>query len=176
MKRFFNISVICLAAVIALSACTHAMTRELREAVQPDLTFKDIVNAPEDYAGSQFIWGGFIATGKVDETGTFLEIVQNPIENDGSIIDTDVSEGRFIAFFPGRRLDPAIYEQGRVMTIGGTLTGTITGKLADNEYVFPVLEVAESQLWKDEPNFYTEHRYWYDAAFQWPRMGLYEPY
>jgi len=103
-------------------------------------------------------------------------MVQSPIENDGTVIDPDVSEGRFIAFFPAQRLDPAIYERGRVMTIGGTLTGTITGKIAGKEYTFPVMEVAESQLWKDEPFFYTEHRYWYGAPFEWSRKGMYVPY
>lgn len=176
MKRLFLISCLLLAACLALSACTHAMTRELREAVQPDVTFADIVNSPVDHAGEQFIWGGFIATGKVDEDGTFLEMVQSPIYSDGSIIDTDVSEGRFIAFFPGQRLDPAIYEKGRVMTIGGTITGTITGTIADKEYIYPVIEVEESQLWKDEPYFYTDHRYWYGTEFPWPRKGIYRLY
>jgi len=176
MKRLFLISCLYLVASLALSACTHAMTQELREAVQPDITFADIVNSPEDHAGEQFIIGGFIASGKVDEEGTFLEMVQSPTQNDGTVIDPDVSGGRFIAFFPGERLDPAIYERGRVMTLGGTLTGTITGKIAGKEYTYPVLEVAESQLWKDEPFFYTEHMYWYGAPFEWSRKGMYSPY
>ncbi len=152
------------------------MTRELREAVQPDVTFADIVNSPGLHAGSQFIWGGFIASGKLEAEGTFLEMVQSPIANDGTVIDPDVSEGRFMAFFPRQRLDPAIYERGRVMTIGGTLTGTITGKIAGKEYIYPVMEVVESQLWKDEPYFYTEHRYWYGTPFEWSREGIYVPY
>ena len=176
MKRLLLISCLLLVASLALSACTHAMTQELREAVQPDVTFKDILNSPGLHAGEQFIWGGFIATGKVDEEGSYLEMVQSPIQNDGTVIDPDVSEGRFIAFFPAQRLDPSIYERGRVMTLGGTLTGSITGKIAGKEYIYPVLEVAESQLWKDEPYFYPEHRYWYGTPFEWSRKGIYTPY
>ncbi len=176
MKRLFSISCLLLVACLALGACTHAMTRELREAVQPDITFKDIINSPEDHAGEQFIWGGFIATGKIKDNGTFLEIVQSPVDYSGMVIDPDVSEGRFLAFFPGQRLDPAIYKQGRVMTLGGTLAGVISGKVSDKEYIYPVLEVAEAQLWKTERGFYSRHRYWYDNPFHWSRKGVYKPY
>jgi outer membrane lipoprotein len=172
MKRF----IIIISACALLASCAHALSEEFRKLSEDEITFLKVQRAPEGHIGQQFIWGGFIANGKIEDRGTFFEIVQTPVDGYGKILDTDKSEGRFIAFFPDEFHDPAIYERGRLMTLGGTLTGTIEGKLAGKEYTYPLLEVAESRLWKKELLYETEHRYWYSSPFPWPRTGPYPPY
>ena len=157
MKRYIALTLVCL----ALASCSNALTDELLSTFDPELTFLQIKNSPESHYDEQFMWGGFIVSGKHKEAGTFLEIVQNPIDVNGLIIDPDVSDGRFIAFFPDKFLDPSIYERGRLITTVGFLINTISGDIADEPYIFPVLEATETTLWKSDFLHFQNRRGWY---------------
>ena len=170
------LQILCLSLIcIGLTACTYAISSELRDVVQPEIGFSSVANSPEAHTGEQFIWGGTIVSGRVDDTGTYLEIVQSPVDGFGNIIEPDYSEGRFIAYFPGEFLDPAIYSRDRHMTLGGTLIKVVTGKIADRDYRFPLLEVAESQLWK-VADVYFRDGFGSRNSFPWPRDGHAPPY
>lgn len=158
MKRYIALALICL----AFASCSNALTDGLLSTFDPELTFSQIRNSPENHLDEQFMWGGFIVSGKHKDAGTFLEIVQNPIDVNGLIIDPDVSDGRFIAFFPDKFLDPSIYERGRLITTVGFLINTISGDIANKTYTFPVLEVTEVTLWKSDFQHYRDLRGWYN--------------
>jgi outer membrane lipoprotein len=160
-----------------LLSCAHVISKETREVAVRDVSFRVARMNTEKYTGSVFIWGGFIANIKRVEEGTLMEVVQNPIDRYGIITDTDVSGGRFLAMYKGE-LDPLIYERGRLITIAGELTGT--KKLKQNgDYAYPVLEVREVHLWKEEQAYYPyyQDRYYYPPYFPhypwWPYYGPY---
>lgn len=176
MGRLFIRLCFGLITCVALAACSHALSEKIRSSVELDITFKDIVNSPDGFLGKQFIWGGFIVSGRTEDEGTYLEMVQCPVDSYGNILDTDTTEGRFIAFFPGEMLDPAIYSRGRVMTLGGSLTRTIKGSISKRPYTYPLLEVAESRLWKPEFLLYPQQLYLYSTPFPFPRQGPYPAY
>lgn len=171
MKR---LCIVVLVPLLLLS-CAYAISKETRATVVSDVLFKDVKADIEKYKGSTFIWGGFIVATKSTDKGTWIEVVQNPINRYGGITDTDISEGRFLAFYKGH-LDPLIYEKGRLVTVAGELTGNRKSANKEFAYIYPVLEIKEIYLWKDEiiPGFsynYWRPSWWYDPWW----YGLYYP-
>jgi outer membrane lipoprotein len=98
--------------------------------------FRTVRENIEDYVGKQFVWGGFIARNRLTDEGTYLEVVQNPTNRYGRVVDTDMSEGRFLVFSK-REMDPLIYEKGRVVTVAGTLKEAKTVTINGREYTYP---------------------------------------
>jgi outer membrane lipoprotein len=168
MKR---IALLALISILVLS-CAHAISKEQRAVAVRDVPFKTVKASIDKYKGSMFIWGGFIAAIRDTEDGTYLEIVQNPTDKYGYVMDTDVSGGRFLAHSE-EDLDPLIYERGRVITIAGELIGEKKVKIRkDKEYVYPVIEIRELHLLKEEPIFYYDYFWWN----YWPNCRLWGCY
>ena len=85
-----------LVVLLLLAGCTPVISRQLREQVRPDTTFKEILNAPERYQGQMVILSGIIIDAKSTKEGTWFEILQSPAGFRGEPKDTDKSEGRFL--------------------------------------------------------------------------------
>jgi outer membrane lipoprotein len=146
-----------LIAVFALSACAHVVSSEVRKGAV-EAPFSEVKSNIEKYKGSTFIWGGFIANTAVTEDGTEVLVVQNPLGEYGDILDTDVSEGRFVVVHPGE-LDPLIYDQDRLITVAGTLVGERKVVRKGREHVYPVLQAKEIYLWKEELIYFAPDYY-----------------
>ena len=175
MRRALSAIFVLLAAAALLTGCSHKMSRALRQAAERTPLYAEAIADPEEHMGKNFVWGGTIAGGRITDEGTILEIVQNPIDRHERVMDMDASEGRFMAFFPGRSLDPLIYSRGRIITVGGKLVATKEGELGGHPYTFLVLEVSKSKLWKKELLYVDKHGY-YINPFYWPSMGPDFPY
>lgn len=146
-----------LAAVLALSSCAHVISSEVREGAVY-APFADVKADVEKYKGSTFIWGGFIANTAVNDEGTEVLVVQNPLGEYGDVLDTDVSEGRFVVLHPGE-LDPMIYDHDRLITVAGTLVGERRVLRKGREYVYPLLKAREIYLWKEELIYFAPEYY-----------------
>lgn len=163
-----------LIALLLLSSCAHVISRDIRSQAL-DVPFEVVKTDVLKYNGSIFVWGGFIAESKVEKGDTWIEVVQNPIDRYGNIINTDVSGGRFLARYKGH-LDPLIYESGRMVTVAGVLRGTRKQPLDGAEYTYPVLEVIEIYLWKKEEPYYYYEPYYYDPFYYDPYLRYRRPY
>lgn len=168
MKRFIVIVILSM----FLLSCAHAISKKHRTVAVKDVPFRIAKANIEKYKGSIFIWGGFIAAVRNTEEGDYLEIVHNPTDKYGYVLDTDVSDGRFLALSKDE-LDPLIYERGRVLTVAGELIGEKKVKTRkDKEYVYPVIEIRELRLWKEEPLLYWDYYWWH----YWPDCRLWGCY
>jgi outer membrane lipoprotein len=158
-------------------SCTYAVSKEtIKEA--SDVPFRSVRENIENYMGKQFVWGGFIAANRLTKEGTYLEIVQNPTNKYGHVIDTDMSEGRFLVFTE-QELDPLIYEKGRVVTVAGTLKEAKTVTIKEREYTYPVLQLGEMHLWKGDPLYVPDYYYYGGYPYYWGGYyppGTYGPY
>jgi outer membrane lipoprotein len=157
---------------ILLASCAHVITKENREIAFKDFSFREILINTDNYINNVFILGGIIAKTTNTEKGTEIELVQSPIGRYGSIIDNDISEGRFLAK-TSKHLDPLIYRNGREITIAGKLLGSKKKSLGDLEYNYPLFEVKEIYLWK-EKRYYQS--YSYDPFFFYPFYPYYYRY
>lgn len=154
-------------AALLSSCAAHVISRDVREGAVKDVSFRVAKENIETYKGMKFIWGGFIAATRFTEEGAFLEVVQNPVDDYGDIVDTDVSQGRFLAFTE-KDLDPLIYEKGRLVTVAGELTGSKTVKRKNRDYTYPILTLEEIHLWKEQDYVYYPYDYWYGPYWGYP--------
>lgn len=98
--------------------------------------------------GTLVRWGGSIAsvTNRPDGS-TLVEIVSRPLYRGGRPIHDDRSYGRFLALLD-EFLDPEIVTAGRDMTVLGSLTGKMLGKVGESDYVFPIVAIRDYRFWK----------------------------
>ena len=105
MKRFLSLLV-----VISLFGCAHVVSRELREKAYGEPPASVLFKDPDSFKGKTVILGGVIVSSINAGEGTYIEVVQKPLDYLGKPEDTDISSGRFIIFYEGY-LDNAVYSR-----------------------------------------------------------------
>lgn len=157
-----------LMALVMLTSCAHVISRETLAEEEKGVSFRAVRQDFDKYKGKLFVWGGVIVHSKAAGKDTLLEILQVPLDEYGGLTDTDASEGRFIARFK-EELDPIVYEEGRSITVAGTLTEKIEMNIAkERPYSYPVLDVKDYYLWRlmeYYPYHYTQY-WWFDPQKQ----------
>jgi len=94
-----------------LWGCAHVISKEIRSAVDEEITFGELRRDPTAYRGKTVLFGGVIVRSLIEKEGTLLELYQTRVNREGKPIDLDRSEGRFLAFYEGF-LDNEIYRNG----------------------------------------------------------------
>jgi len=143
MKHIF--SLIFLASLAAcssvpdkLSVADDALLIDYRQA-------KAEVNAN---IGFKARWGGVIARVENQAEKTMIEVVNLTLSPSAKPKQSQETEGRFRLYHKGL-LDPVIYKQGKSITVLGTIAESESGKIGEQEYLFPVLHADAVHLWKD---------------------------
>lgn len=164
-------------SLVAATALVLAGCSAIPEPIKtPDNTalvsYSAASNNPQQVVGQQARWGGVIADVRNGEKFTVIEMVNFPLKRWGRPAVGDDSDGRFLALIDGF-VDPAVYEQGRSLTILGTLQEPQTGKIDDYTYTYPVIKASGYYLWeKEKPQVDAE----IDYAPLWFRHNFYAPY
>ena len=99
------------------------------------------------YLGAAVRWGGEISRVENKADKTRVEIVRRQLWSDGKPKTSGESDGRFIASFNGF-VDPVVYEVGGLLTVVGTIEDEIKQPIGEFNYVFPIVAVEGSYLWK----------------------------
>ena len=160
MKNWFQ-SFLLLFLAVLLSGCAHVISKDLREAADPGVTFREILKNPNAYKGKSVVWGGEIieTTNKQDGT-TLIEVFQRSLnwreEPTGS------SEGRFLVRV-GSYLDSYVYSKGRKITVAGELLGDEVRPLGEMDYRYPLVLSKQLHLWEyyNYPSDYYSYPGWY---------------
>jgi outer membrane lipoprotein len=154
--------------VLILQGCA-TLPKEFSEIpVKKEINLSQVLSSPENYKGSQILWGGRIVSCFNKEDFTLLEIVQFPLDLEGKPQADTSSEGRFLVETP-KFLDCAIYTPGKLITVAGVFKELRDGKIGEKSYKFPVLEGKAFHLWKEEfrvqvetyPHYFWCYPYWY---------------
>ena len=140
-----------LSALLALVLCGACASPGPYDPIR-DADFKgaklDVVRAdPQNFINLPVRWGGEIARVENRAEETLVEIVQHELSSNGRPRSSNDSEGRFIARIPGF-LDPAIYAEGRQLTVTGSVESTLARQIGEHPYTFPVVAVNRYQLWE----------------------------
>jgi outer membrane lipoprotein len=134
--------------LILLSAgCSHAISKEVRDDVARDLSIRAIFENPSELRDKTVMLGGVIVESVNKTDGTYIEVIQKPLDSRGHPEETDLSMGRFIVF-SGEFLDPLIYSKGRELTVAGELVGGKKGIVGGQEYTYPLIRSREMHLFK----------------------------
>jgi outer membrane lipoprotein len=131
--------------VVLLSGCAHVVSQELREQADKELTAEMLFKNPEAYEGKTVILGGIVVSTRNTDKGTYVEVLQTPLDSRGRPKNTDYSYGRFI-FFYEEYLDAAIFSKGKTVTIGGKVFGKTIRPLGDIDYTYPLIYAREVHI------------------------------
>jgi outer membrane lipoprotein len=96
--------------------------------------------------GKTVAWGGVIVGTMNLADKTRLEVLAYPLDGRNRPEVEAKPTGRFIAFHPGF-LEPVNFAAGRLLTVIGTVTGTLPGTVGEARYVYPVIEASRVFLW-----------------------------
>lgn len=124
------------------------------------------------FVGQRVRWGGAIETVDTGKQETCIEVVSRPLDSSARPEETDRSEGRFIACAWGF-YDPAVYAQGREITVTGTIRGTVERKVGDYDYRFPKVRAETVYLWPKRDLYYRMPPYYYGPYWYGPWPGWY---
>ncbi|SRR5690554_1464245 len=155
---------------LALGGC--ATTPDpIRKSPDDNPTLRAVRANPEAYQGRELRWGGSIVAVENRAEQTCIEVVERVLESGGRPVEEDRSQGRFLACVPGF-LDPVVYEDGRLLTVRGTVVGVETRKVGEYPYRYPVVAVSSHHLWEplSDLRYYEPDPFWY---YPWPAYGPY---
>lgn len=100
------------------------------------------------HAGALVRWGGTIAAVEPGAAHTCFQVVGRPLGAGARPIQGDRSTGRFLACREGF-YDPAVFTQGRELTVTGRIDGTEDREIGDYLYRHPRVDAARIYLWPD---------------------------
>lgn len=100
--------------------------------------------APE--VGETVRWGGEVIGVEPKSNTTCVEVLAHELGSTARPIDTKHSAGRFLACQSGF-IEPGDYPKGREVTVIGRLSGTVTGRVGEFDYVYPRVAATTMYLW-----------------------------
>lgn len=121
--------------------------------------------------GQRVRWGGEIIKVEPRADHTCIEVLSRELYGDARPKQHDASGGRFIACGKGFS-DPAIYTEGRDLTVTGYVSGTEQRKVGEYDYVYAKVDADQMYLWPQRNYSYYGSPYWYDP-FWGPGWGPY---
>lgn len=130
---------------LALAACAPAPIYK-SSAAQITATPTQVAQTPERFAGGEVIWGGRIVQVSNFADHSEIEMLGYPLDGSQRPVASDAGAGRFVAVMHGY-VEPLDYPAGALMTISGKLNGSRAGKVGEADYVFPLVNVAQSHVW-----------------------------
>lgn len=134
--------------LLGLAACAPAPIYKVAPGTVA-ATPMQVAQAPEQYAHGQVIWGGRVVGVKNLPDHSEIEILAYPLDSSQRPKFGNGGNGRFIALLPGYA-EPMNYPNGAPITIAGKLAGSRAGKVGEADYVFPLVQTAQSHVWTAE--------------------------
>lgn len=161
--------------VIALvSGCASNIPAQIRNEPVDNLSVATVSSDPEQYIGKNVRWGGSVVKVENKVDSTWIEIVSTNLGSFGQPGELDEdSQGRFIAGFDGF-LDPAVFKEGRKITVYGLVENPIIGKIDEHSYSYPFVKASNHYLWSE--TYYSPHRYYADYPYYEYPYWWYRPY
>ncbi|HLO27194.1 MAG TPA: Slp family lipoprotein [Geobacteraceae bacterium] len=135
--------------LLFLTGCAPIFSDQSLRLVDRGMSFSELRKKPDQCMDRYLLLGGAVAAVENTNEGGELEVVQFGTDEDGRIIDTSNSGGRFLARSPDL-LDPAVYQPGFLVVLVGKCAGSKTMRLGDMDYTYPVLDIKEVHIQEPE--------------------------
>lgn len=133
------------ASLFLLASCAPAPIYK-NTAGMTAATPTQVVKTPERYGNSNVVWGGRIVQVSNFSDHSEVELLAYPLDSSQRPKANDSGNGRFIAVMQGY-VEPIDYPPGALMTVSGKLSGSRAGQVGEANYVFPLINVAQSHVW-----------------------------
>ncbi len=135
-----------------LASCAPSFFPEYAAQIKEPVSLLQAKPNPTRYTGSLVIWGGKIVNTTNRREGTYLEVLELPLDAEGKPREGYRSDGRFVAFYQGF-LDPAIYHPNRKVTLAGRIQGAENITIGETTHVVPRINAERIHLWEEEKFF-----------------------
>ena len=145
MNRWVVLGIFFLVAGL-MGACAP-FSQDIMRRVDPTLTFTEIQKDPQRYLGKVVLWGGVIVETENRKDETLFKVMRTELDYEKRPVNRDRSTGRFIVRAAGF-LDPAIYREGREITVAGEVAGKEVLPIGGIMYTYPVISAKEIRLWE----------------------------
>ncbi|HSE05720.1 MAG TPA: Slp family lipoprotein [Methylomirabilota bacterium] len=134
---------------VLAAGCATAFPDEVMRTVNTAITADELRAMPEAHKGARVIVGGEILATQPREGLTEIELLTRRLRGDDSPARTDSSPGR-VLLRAKDFLDPAVYAQGRRITVVGEVAGVEERKIGDVPYRYPVIGLERIRLWAQD--------------------------
>ena len=170
------LSFIVIACFFLFSGCAHVISKDIRDKVDPSLTFEKVIQNPIAYKGKTVVWGGEIVEtlNQKNET-TEIEVFQIPLDSTDAPKVSNTSEGRFLIFV-NKYLDPYLYRKGRRITVAGEILGEKILPLGEMDYRYPVISSKQIYLWEEYYYPWGYYDPWWGYPYWWGGFGFHYYY
>ncbi len=144
---------------IFLFACAPVISEEVRKETDTSLTFKEVAQSPDTYAGKIVLWGGeIIQTLPQNDGTTLIEVLNWPLGWTERPRRTVSFQGKFLVLLK-EPLKTSLYRSGARLTVAGRVQGSMEGEkiesVSDPTYRYPVLLSNEIRVWKHRSYSYS---------------------
>ena len=112
------------------------------------LTPQRVSAQPQLGVGKQVLWGGIIMKTVNLKESTQIEVLAFPLDSRERPKLDQPPLGRFI-FEKRGYLEPANYASQRQITVRGTVTDTLPGRVGESDYNYPLVTPRQHTLWQD---------------------------
>ena len=134
-----------------LAACASGPTFDT-SGVDHALTPRRAAAQVQDASGKRVLWGGVILAITNLRERTDIEVLAYPLGADNRPRRDNDPLGRFIVRQAGY-LEPASYSEGRLVTVAGTVSGALPGKIGASDYAYPVVAAGQLYLWPRDSGY-----------------------
>jgi outer membrane lipoprotein len=133
---------------VVVGAGCSVISPQVRATAEPPAPYGELVTRAEQLIGKTVILGGYVLETDAGADESVLVVLQAPLDAFDLPADSDESQGRFLTMHSGY-LDPAIYREGRVVTIAGVVTGVL-GDTEECPARCLQIETRDLYLWDDD--------------------------
>lgn len=161
-QAMFWTAVLGLSLALTLNGC-HPISKSVSKEAERDLSFAEIRENPDQHLGKTVVLGGTIIRTETRQDETVVEVQQHKLGGTLEPREGDRTGGRFLAVFPGP-LDPAEYEKGRRITVGGRIEGKELVTSEQQDEVNPVIRAMDSRLWATCGDGYYAYSFYRDYS------------
>ena len=123
--------------------------------------------------GERVRWGGSIITVEPMPGATCFQVLSRQLNDYSRPRRIDESAGRFLACREGF-YDPAVFTEGREITVNGRIDGRETRKIGEYDYPLPRIAADVVYLWP-ERSYYDDPYYHHYGPYFYPGWA-YGPY
>ncbi len=134
-------------AMVTGTGCS-VISAEVRAVAEPAAPYRDMLADAEAYVGKTVILGGYVLETDAGAEETVVLVLQAPLDAFDLPEDSDRSEGRILVVHRGY-LDPAVYREGRLVTVAGVVEGVIE-KTEECPARCLQIETQDLYLWRDD--------------------------
>lgn len=158
-----------LIAMFLISGCANRIPPTITQVPTPNPAISDVIAQTDAHKNRPVRWGGSILTVTNHQNDTEIEILAKELDGSGKPVDGDETLGRFLTKVTGF-IDPAIYAQGRMLTVFGLVDTALTRVIGEKPYAYPVIQAQTFYLWPKEPEYadpyyYPPYGYYYNFGY-----------